>query len=223
MAPNTQLQIWFGLLMSGGAVFIISPLEPYRDPLCASMQKFATLQIFLTYVTATVFYVPESLLGTTQSNLQSTESLAIALIVINLVAFIVLLIRGMSGMRSAIFAPIAYWANSGHPLVAHRPQDGGYHAFVSHNWARGQDAAKIIKTMLISLVPSLSIFLDVDDLHSITELELCIDRSDVVRTAPLARLPWKCLPSETPCFEYCRCSSSSPALASQEPSSQTTS
>jgi hypothetical protein len=38
-----------------------------------------------------------------------------------------------------------------------------FHAFVSHNWATGQDQARSLKELLKGLAPGLQIFLDVDD------------------------------------------------------------
>ena len=46
--------------------------------------------------------------------------------------------------------------------------------------AGGQDQAKNIKLALASLCPSIRCFLDVDDLHSIDELEFFVDRADAL-------------------------------------------
>lgn len=55
-----------------------------------------------------------------------------------------------------------------------------YHAFISHQWGRGQDQARAIKSQLSMLVPGLRIFLDIDDLTSIGKLEAFIDATDVI-------------------------------------------
>jgi hypothetical protein len=55
-----------------------------------------------------------------------------------------------------------------------------WHCFLSHIWSSGQDQVAVIKRQLQLLLPSLSIFLDVDDLADIGELESYISQSAVV-------------------------------------------
>jgi len=49
--------------------------------------------------------------------------------------------------------------------------------FLSHVWSTGQDQMRIVKQRLIEMVPDLKVFLDVDDLQEIGDLEGYIDRS----------------------------------------------
>ena len=55
-----------------------------------------------------------------------------------------------------------------------------YHLFLSHVWATGQDQMRIIKQRLLEMCPNLSIFLDVDDLKEIGDLEAYIDHTHSV-------------------------------------------
>jgi len=55
-----------------------------------------------------------------------------------------------------------------------------YHLFLSHVWSTGQDAVATIKRQLQLLLYGVQIFLDVDDLKSIDELELYIKESEVI-------------------------------------------
>ena len=50
----------------------------------------------------------------------------------------------------------------------------------SHIWSTGQDQCAAIKCQLCLLLPGVSIFLDVDDLQDIGELENYIDASSVI-------------------------------------------
>ena len=52
-----------------------------------------------------------------------------------------------------------------------------YHLFLSHVWGTGQDQAAVLKRQLLRMVPGLSVFLDVDDLADIGNLEGYIDES----------------------------------------------
>ena len=61
-----------------------------------------------------------------------------------------------------------------------RPPAIKYHLFLSHIWSTGQDQCATIKRQLQLVLPGVSIFLDVDDLRSIDDLELYIAQSAVV-------------------------------------------
>ena len=49
-----------------------------------------------------------------------------------------------------------------------------WHLFLSHIWGTGQDQCATIKRQLQAYVPGVSVFLDVDDLQDIGELETCV-------------------------------------------------
>jgi len=55
-----------------------------------------------------------------------------------------------------------------------------FHIFLSHVWGSGQDQMRIIKQRLKEMVPDLEIFLDVDDLEEIGNLEGYIERTSVI-------------------------------------------
>ena len=57
-----------------------------------------------------------------------------------------------------------------------------YHLFLSHTWVQGQDQMRVVKRRLLEILPGtfhspLRIFLDVDDLEDIGELESYVDRT----------------------------------------------
>ena len=52
-----------------------------------------------------------------------------------------------------------------------------YHYFISHVMSTGQDQARSIKDLLRIAVPDLSIFLDIDDMKDVSNLENEIDVS----------------------------------------------
>ncbi len=67
---------------------------------------------------------------------------------------------------------------------AHRPEltlakGRKYHLFLSHVWATGQDQVAVIKRQIQMLLPGASVFLDVDDLRDVGELERYIAESQV--------------------------------------------
>ena len=55
-----------------------------------------------------------------------------------------------------------------------------FHTFLSHVWGTGQDQMRIIKQRLLEMIPELSVFLDVDDLEEIGDLEGYIERTTTI-------------------------------------------
>jgi len=175
--PGSRLQLWFGLMVSVAASIITVRMDPYQDAVCGRLQIAATLQIMFNYISAILFFVPR---GAPQTlDIDTYQVVGPILLSANCVAFFLLVIALGAGTRAALLAPLARWESNQRPVVAKSPK-GSYHCFISHHWARGQDQAKTLKTMLSSLVPSLRCFLDVDDLYSIDELECYVDRADAL-------------------------------------------
>ena len=52
-----------------------------------------------------------------------------------------------------------------------------FHLFLSHVWGTGQDQMRVVKQRLVEMIPDLCVFLDVDDLLEIGDLEGYIARS----------------------------------------------
>jgi len=55
-----------------------------------------------------------------------------------------------------------------------------YHLFLSHVWGTGQDQMRIIKQRLVDMMPDVVVFLDVDDLEEIGDLEGYIEHSSTI-------------------------------------------
>ena len=55
-----------------------------------------------------------------------------------------------------------------------------WHLFLSHIWGTGQDQCATIKRQLLAYMPGLAVFLDVDDLHDISELEAYVEQTAVM-------------------------------------------
>jgi len=53
----------------------------------------------------------------------------------------------------------------------------GFHLFLSHVWGSGQDQMRIVKQRLCEMLPDINVFLDVDDLEEIGNLESYIERT----------------------------------------------
>ena len=63
------------------------------------------------------------------------------------------------------------------PFLEHKER---WHFFLSHQWTFAQDSCRVIKSRLLELVPGVRIFLDVDDLVDLNNLEAEIEATQVV-------------------------------------------
>lgn len=55
-----------------------------------------------------------------------------------------------------------------------------HHLFLSHEWVSGQEKMRVIKHRLLEMLPQLRLFLDVDDLTQLSDLEAAVDGSSCV-------------------------------------------
>lgn len=68
--------------------------------------------------------------------------------------------------RNATYAtarPLRTEGSRADTILAHRLT---FHLFLSHAWARGQNAMRVVKTRLQEMLPDMKVFLDVDDLEA---------------------------------------------------------
>lgn len=65
-------------------------------------------------------------------------------------------------------------------VIPPRLPPNAYHLFLSHVWATGQDQMRVMKQRLKEMCPDFSVFLDVDDLEDIGDLEGYISRTSTV-------------------------------------------
>jgi len=75
------------------------------------------------------------------------------------------------------------YAKSGKLVEASSIETGGYHIFLSHVWGTvtsNQDQMRVIKQRLLEMVPNFKVFLDVDDLEEIDNLDKYIRRTRAV-------------------------------------------
>ena len=98
-------------------------------------------------------------------------------------SFVVVLLPFGMFARQLVVAqsvPIMQLASSKEPPSLVLSKGLRYHLFLSHIWSTGQDQCAIIKRQLQLLLPGIAIFLDVDDLQDIGDLEGYVRDSAVV-------------------------------------------
>lgn len=81
---------------------------------------------------------------------------------------------------AALRQPVVHWSSDGSIAMPRELQSGSYHLFVSHVWRTGQDQARVMKQMLQQVAPGVRVFLDLDDLDSIEQLEMHVRSSQAL-------------------------------------------
>ena len=158
--PNTHFQLCFGTIVAAGSVLVTLQLQPYRHPSCQWLQVAAQLQVFFTYVTASVFYRDPRLPDDDRESAEETMS-DVVLIAVNSTCFFALLVITCRGIRSSVASPERLVDSDGDDVPAPRLSEGSsFHLFLSHTWAYGQDQMRIVKTRTRQLLPGLVIFLE---------------------------------------------------------------
>ena len=110
----------------------------------------------------------------------SLDRLVQTLVVSNLtvlVAFVALLIYQSLSHRSV---PLLRLVATKQPPELKLADGMKYHLFLSHIWSTGQDTVAVIKRQLNLLMPGVIVFLDVDDLEEIGNLEQYVAASQCV-------------------------------------------
>jgi hypothetical protein len=104
------------------------------------------------------------------------ELLVVALLSVLVTATVIVL----DELRAAANSNVLKHGETDQPVVfAPCTGPSHYHLFLSHVWSSGQDQVQAIKKELQLLVPSMAIFLDVENLTDIGGLEKLIEGSDV--------------------------------------------
>jgi len=82
--------------------------------------------------------------------------------------------------RVALARRLRYQKDGTEVLAPKLARGQAFHMFLSHVWGTGQDQMRVIKTRLLEMVPDLRVFLDVDDLKKLNDLEKYVDSTNVI-------------------------------------------
>lgn len=151
-------------------------LEPYRSQACGYVQTAAQLSLLFSYVTGIMLTVYKDLEQGAQN------AIGLLVILVNISAFVVLLafLISFAGKSVRDHEEATLTLPDGLTSVRISPQRDAYSVFLSHVWKHAQDQCADIKQRLLVMCPTMRIFLDVDDLENISDLEQYVDRSTVV-------------------------------------------
>ena len=184
---KTFLRLVVALLLSVTSLAVLLSASPYKRPednvLAAGCQL--TLSFSLIGVTYIRIY-NEIQLATSGAVVQrimsfsSTSVIALPVLVITFSSIALMITIMVSIIRKEGFQASIRLSKTGQPPELTLKKGHKWHLFLSHIWSTGQDANATIKRQLQRVLLSSSIFLDVDDLKNIGDLELYIDQSSSI-------------------------------------------
>ena len=177
LAPQTRVQLWFGTMVCIAFLMLHMHLQPFRDPLCNLVQLATLVQLSFTYVSALLFYEDDVQAVRSEGELRDRLQLGWLMVIANCTALLIMAqasVRTMRRLVKEMREERLRWPDGS--VVQLRPPQNTYHVFLSHVWRFGQDQAASIKNQLRFLVPSTTVFLDVDDLDDISKLEQHVSR-----------------------------------------------
>jgi hypothetical protein len=169
-----------GMLLCFLYIMVLLQVKPYKEAIHNYMAIVANVMLFLSLVGGILSKIETGFVSTGEDTLGfSEDTLGIMLII----CFLVILVMGVVFMaidvRKIRKLPLLK-DSSGHAVVLKRVLEGCYHLFLSHTWASGQNQMQALKKELQLLVPSMKLFLDVENLTDIGALEQLIKSSDSV-------------------------------------------
>ena len=177
----TLLRLTIALLLSLGHHTLLQAARPYKQASTGSAAVATSMLMLCTLFVALLVQMYDELpaeLANAYFGFESVKPLA-AIIFGFAVAVIVLVICLSVHQLSIDSRGLLRLQASGRPPMLSLAASKRWHLFLSHNWAN-QDAVATIKRQLQLLLPGVSIFLDVDDLEAISELEAYVMASQAM-------------------------------------------
>ena len=190
--PGERLQIWAGTIMSLFTFLMHQRTVPFRHNLADVVQTAALLQLLITYITAFLFFQDGGDSAVDPDNDMLGAVLVGINCFCFIVLAVALAVNTFQAGRSALRGRLRYASTGqvsvlrlfestqavqlgrvkkelfdslpGIALSKHRSKFG-YHIFLSHAWPGGQDVMKLVKQRIVRMIPTATVFLDVDDLN----------------------------------------------------------
>ena len=181
------IRVLSGLLLSIVYAMSICSLKPYKRfdvDVLAITSQFALVCVFVGATVLRLFDDLEAAVDTETAveltGFSSTVQVVAVMLIFNLSTFAVALAGiAIQGATQAELPVIRGIADNQLPELS-IGNEMRYHLFLSHIWSSGQDQVAIIKRQLQLLLPGIVVFLDVDDLEEIGNLEQYITASQCV-------------------------------------------
>ena len=182
----TLLRLVIALLLTIAHMILLQAAAPYKQASTAFLAVTFSLTLTLTFFAALLLKIYAELTPEQSEDLFGLSSaflLTVVILIFNLsvllTAFAMLVVRLEAERKQLAKRRLRYVSSAAEVEPPPLPP-GGYHLFLSHCWSAGQDMMRVVKQRLRELAPAFQVFLDVDDLEDISDLEGYVDRSSTV-------------------------------------------
>ena len=186
--PGSVEQLLIAFLFSLVYMLLVSVTMPFRDAMddyfakaCAvSLTTLFFFSVVLKFASLTV-----EVEGVLTQRLRDRFSFDVAIVTVGMITSVLAalllaaLIAAAQVVTAARLPMLKLVATKAAPDLPLRLGQR-WHLFLSHVWGTGQDQCATIKRQLCALLPGVLIFLDVDDLKSVDDLEEYVDQSAVI-------------------------------------------
>jgi len=181
------VRVLSGLMLSALYCICLAVLKPYKQrslDLLAIFAQFALTGVFLgatcIYAFRQIELEADTETAVTVLGFQSTAQIVWVVLVCNFST--VLMVVGQVSHQTfhSESLPTLRLVSTREPPDLDLSRGLRWHLFLSHVWSSGQDQVAVIKRTLQLLLPSLRVFLDVDDLKDTSLIEKYIDLSQCV-------------------------------------------
>ena len=164
---------------------VASPFKDAGDDYFGQACNFALATVYFLMFVIKVDLLTSSVDYVLSEQLRDTYTFDIFIVTIGMIgsillALILVAVIAAQQILQAARVPTIRLQRTKAPLDLPLTMGHLWHLLLSHIWGTGQDQCATIKRQLRILVPSASVFLDVDDLQSIDELEEYISRSAMI-------------------------------------------
>ena len=200
LAQGSMMQLVVGSLLAAAFLLFQVQAAPYlemADDFLASASSFGLVAMFICAtafknIALTDLSDVQEKMSTEQKELYVISSGGLAFImlgsvlgalVLSIVLFVFRFITESARLRREALASKARrlrYKESGTEARVAAVGARHFHTFLSHVWGTGQDQMRIVKQRLLEMLPELSVFLDVDDLEEIGDLEGYIERTTTI-------------------------------------------
>jgi hypothetical protein len=178
LEPDSLLRPVVGMLMCFAYIVLLVQVKPYKRAVHNYMAIIANIMLFFCLCGGLLSKIESGFVSTGEDTLGFNEQGLGWMLIICFVSILVMgvgcLVRDLRKIRQQTVLT----DSGGQAVVLKKLPAGHYHLFLSHTWGSGQNQMQALKKELQLLIPSMEVFLDVENLTNIGALEELIECSD---------------------------------------------
>jgi hypothetical protein len=164
--PGTLMQLYLGLIVASLSLVIEMHVSPYVDPGNRLLATVSGTSLVLAMIGLLALKMSAFL---PDANVANPTKILVLLVVAALavvgaaVAVFILESRAILAERRSMAVRRLRLQGIDKAVTLAPSAPGRYHVFLSHAWVTGQDQMRVVKQRLLDMLPTVHVFLDVDD------------------------------------------------------------